>query len=248
MAVRNIVRIDRDKCNGCGLCVRACVEGALALANGKAVLVKEEYCDGLGACLPICPAGAIVLEKREAAAFDARAVTARSRTAHSPGEEHCGANRAQTDHARCLSAAGQQWQVREGGELQGVGPSPSALAHWPVQLALVGPSASFLQGAEVVLCADCVPFAYADFHRDFLRGRVVLVACPKLDDLEAHAHRLAAIFKESRLKSLTILRMEVPCCAGLTRAAERAQHHSGSNVPLSEVIIGIHGEVHTDRA
>jgi NAD-dependent dihydropyrimidine dehydrogenase PreA subunit len=197
--VRKIVNIDEAKCNGCGLCVPACAEGALQIIDGKARLVSDKYCDGLGACLGECPRGAITIEEREADVFDE-------------------------------VAAGAGWQ-------------PSRLGHWPVQLTLVPPRAPFLQGADVVLAADCVPFAYAGFHQEFLEGHALLVACPKLDDFAAHQRKLAEILSSSEIKSLTVVHMEVPCCSGLVHLARQAIAASGQDIPLREVTIGIRGTI-----
>ena len=266
MVVRNILRIDPEKCNGCGLCVNACVEGAIELVNGKATLVRDDYCDGLGACLPACPTGAVSIEEREAPAFDEEAARTHVERKKEVIAEAIGDGREQ-GRAGCPGALVQEFgggcpmaTLARGGcpgaalrdlaagpaEAAGDGPDasrPSELRHWPVQLALVPPVAPFLKDADVVLTADCVPFAYADFHRDFLAGRAVLVACPKLDDLDAHAGKIEAILRHSGLRSLTILRMEVPCCGALSRAVERAVESSGSDVPVREVVIDIRGQL-----
>jgi Fe-S-cluster-containing hydrogenase component 2 len=230
MAVRNIVSIDAERCNGCGLCVRACIEGAIKLIEGKAMLVSDEYCDGLGACLPACPAGAIKIEQREAPAFDEQAALAHvAREVHThPGARDC--------HAAHSCPSARPLDLHEAHEQKN-----SQLSHWPVQLALVPPQARFLKDADVILCADCVPFAYKEFHRDFLEAHTVLVACPKLDDVAAHTDRIAAILRESGLKSLTVLRMEVPCCSALMRAARQAAERTGNKIPLHEIVITIRG-------
>ena len=184
--LRKIIRIDEEKCNGCGLCVPACAEGALQIVDGKAKLVSEKYCDGLGACLGECPQGAITIEERAAEEFEEEAVKLHlEKKKHTMEELPCG----------CPSAMVTQFERRE---MPGATPSvnmtqPSMLSHWPVQLTLVSPAAPFLQGADLVLTADCVPFAYADFHQDFIKDRTVLVACPKLDDFQAHLKKLTDI-------------------------------------------------------
>jgi ferredoxin len=235
--LRKIIRIDEEKCDGCGNCVIACAEGALQIINGKAKLISENYCDGLGACLGECPQGAIIIEEREADDFDEEAVEQHLRKKEEAATEQlpCG----------CSSATAQQFERPKSTE---AAPGtavyqPSMLTHWPVQLTLVPPTAPFLQGADLVLAADCVPFAYAGFHQDFLPDHSLLVACPKLDDFDAHLRKLTSILRESRLKSLTVVHMEVPCCSGLVHMAKQAIHLSGEDVPLKEVTVGIRGDL-----
>lgn len=234
--LRKIIRIDEDKCDGCGACVPACAEGAIAIVKGKARLVSETYCDGLGACLGECPRGAITIEERPAEAFDE--VAAERHMQEDRVEEEmlpCGcpsstiANFDRTDVSSAPPADGERPQ--------------SLLGHWPVQLTLVPPGAPFLQGADVVLSADCAPFACAGFHREFLRDRALLVACPKLDDWQAHLDRLTEILRQSTVRSITIVRMEVPCCSGLTAMARRAIAASGKDIPVREVTVGVSGEL-----
>ena len=234
--LRKIIRIDEEKCNGCGVCVPACVEGALQIIDGKAKLISETYCDGLGACLGECPQGAITIEERTAEDFDVAAVKGHLEAAKPAGEQlPCG----------CPSATVTQFGKQETREVAtGVeAPPPSMLSHWPVQLSLVPPTAPFLQGADLVLAADCVPFAYAGFHHDFLRNHSLLVACPKLDDFRAHQQKLTEILRRSAVKSLTVVHMEVPCCSGLVHMAKQAIRLSGRDIPLEEVTIGIKGDV-----
>jgi ferredoxin len=230
---RKIVRIDEEKCNGCGLCVTSCAEGALQIIDGKARLVSETYCDGLGACLGECPQGAITVEERAADEFDEEA--AKHHMAHHAAEEPlpCGCPGASV---RQIERPAQEHSVPTAHQ-------PSMLTNWPVQLTLVPPHAPFLQGADVVLAADCVPFAYAGFHRDFLRDRALLIACPKLDDFEAHLAKLTEILRRSDVKSITVVHMEVPCCSGLVHMAKQAIQASGKDIPLKEVTVGISGEV-----
>jgi ferredoxin len=234
--LRKIVRIDEEKCNGCGVCIPACAEGALQIVDGKAKLISEAYCDGLGACLGECPQGAISVEERVAEEFDEEAVK------HHLGEKEpvttelpCG----------CPSATVTQFGRQEATMVapRNAISQQSMLSHWPVQLTLVPPSAPFLQGADLVLAADCVPFAYAGFHQDFLSGHALLVACPKLDDFAAHQKKLTEILRHSTVKSLTIVHMEVPCCSGLAYMARQAIHLSGKDIPLKEVTIGIKGDL-----
>ena len=232
--LRKVVRIDEEKCTGCGICVPACAEGALRIVDGKARLVSDRYCDGLGACLGECPEGAISIEEREAEGFDETEVKDR------PGQH---GHKEETLPCGCTSASVTQLTRREVPcAIPGSVCQKSRLENWPVQLALVPWGAPFLKGAELVLSADCVPFAYAGFHEDFLRDRILLVACPKLDDFKAHLSKLTEILYRSTVRSITVLRMEVPCCSGLTHMAEEAIRISGNKVRLSEVVVGIEGD------
>jgi ferredoxin len=234
--LRKIVKIDEEKCNGCGACTLACLEGALKIIDGKAKLVSEKYCDGLGNCLD-CPQGAITIEEREAEDFDEAAVEEHLHGEEGEEEACCG----------CASANVARF-TRETAPAAPETPQPvaaeaSRLGHWPVQLTLVPPAAPFLKGADVVLAADCVPFARAGFHREFLgENKALLVACPKLDDFPAHQKKLNEVLKQSGLKSLTVVHMEVPCCSGLVHMARQAILASGNVVPFKDVTIGIRGE------
>jgi len=232
--IRKVVRIDEEKCTGCGVCVPACAEGALRIVDGKAKLVGDKYCDGLGACLGECPEDAITIEEREAEEFDDTAVGHHVHQ-HSQVKETlaCG----------CSSASVTRLERRDvGNECPNSMRQESKLENWPVQLTLVPPGAPFLQGADVVLAADCVPFAYAGFHQDFLRDHALLVACPKLDDFQAHLAKLTEVLRGSTVKSITVVRMEVPCCSGLTHMVREAIRLSGRKIPQGEVIIGIKGD------
>jgi len=234
--LRKIIRIDEEKCNGCGLCVPACAEGALQIVDGKAKLISEKYCDGLGACLGECPQGAIIIEEREAEDFDEGAVKLHlEQKEHTIEELPCG----------CPSATVTQFERQEtkGIALRDMPAQPSMLSQWPVQLTLVPPTAPFLQGTDLVLAADCVPFAYAGFHQDFLRNHSLLVACPKLDDFQAHQRKLTDILRQSQVKSLTVVHMEVPCCFGIVHMAKQAILASGKDIPFRDVTIGIRGDV-----
>jgi len=234
--LRKIVSIDEEKCNGCGLCVPACAEGALQIIDGKAKLISEIYCDGLGACLGECPQGAITIEERAAEEFDEETTKLHLEQKEQTTEElPCG----------CSSATVTQFERQEA---TGIVPKEateqqSMLRHWPVQLTLVPPTAPFLQGVDLVLAADCVPFAYAGFHRDFLREHSLLVACPKLDDLQAHLKKLTDILRHSSVKSLTVVHMEVPCCFGIVHMARQALQLSGKDIPFKEVTIGVKGDL-----
>lgn len=225
--VRKIVRIDEDKCNGCGACEAKCAESALKIIDGKARLVSEVYCDGLGACLGECPTGAITIEERPAEGFDERAV---KEHLHEEKKVACG----------CPSAVVAEFP-RE--EVAPAASQPSTLRHWPVQLTLVPVKAPFLKGADVLLAAHCSAFAYGGFHQDFLKNRALLIACPKLDDIEAHLEKLTEIVTYARLKSLTVVHMEVPCCSGLVYLAKKAIAASGREIPLKEITIGVRGDM-----
>jgi len=234
--IRKIVRIDEEKCNGCGACVPACAEGALQIIDGKAKLISETYCDGLGACLGECPQGAITIEERTAEHFDEEATKLHLEKENQTMEKlPCG----------CPSATVTQFERQETTEVAPIEATnqQSMLSHWPVQLTLVPPTAPFLQGTDLVLAADCVPFAYAEFHRDFLRDHSLLVACPKLDDFQAHLEKLADILRQSPVKSLTVAHMEVPCCSGLVYMAKQAMHLSGKDIPFKEVTVSIKGDL-----
>jgi NAD-dependent dihydropyrimidine dehydrogenase PreA subunit len=233
--IRKIISIDEEKCDGCGACVPACAEGAIQIIDGKARLISEQYCDGLGACLGECPQGAISIEERVAKEFDEDAV-----------KLHLGKENYTTDELPCGCPSSTVTQFER---CQATTEAPAeavnqhqVLSHWPVQLTLVPPTAPFLQGADVVLAADCVPFAYASFHKDFLRNRSLLVACPKLDDFQAHLKKLTDILARSDVKSLTVVHMEVPCCSGLVHMAKQAMQLAGKDIPLEEVTISIEGK------
>ncbi len=242
MAVRELIRIDEEKCDGCGLCVPACAEGAIAIVDGKARLVSEVYCDGMGACLGHCPQGAITVEQVEAAAFDEAAVTrhlASQRRAETPAQPP-----AQPPSPSCPGSRPAAFEAREGAP----GPAvPSALRHWPVQLHLLSPAAPFFRGAHVLLAADCVAFAFGGFHGDLLAGRSLAIACPKLDSgQESYLAKLVAMIEEAEIASLTVAVMEVPCCSGLVRLARTALERASRQCPLRVVVVGIRGDVLAD--
>ncbi len=222
--LRKIIRIDEEKCNGCGACARACHEGAIAMVNGKARLVREDYCDGLGDCLPACPTNAISFEVREAAAYDEAAV----RAAKAAAPHACPGSRpaAFAREARPASA----------------GNVPSQLSQWPVQIKLAPVNAPWFSGADLLIAADCTAFAYGNFHADFIRGRITLVGCPKLDAVD-YAEKLAQIFSANDIRSILVARMEVPCCGGLESAVRRALEMSGKDIPLAVSTIAINGEL-----
>lgn len=232
---RKIVHIDKEKCNGCGLCVSACHEGAIRMRDGKAELVSDIYCDGLGDCLGECPTGAITIEEREAPAFDPAAVAANRQQCQvsAPGSG-CPGLRAfscQTDEAEEEPPAAPR-------ENTGV-PARSRLRQWPVQMHLVPVQAPWWDGTELLLAADCVAVAHPAFHEDLLKGRNVIIACPKLDDTSPYVEKLAAILSGNDIPRLTVARMHVPCCGGIVRIAEAAVARSGKNVPL-EILVFDH--------
>lgn len=237
MAVRNIVRIDEEKCNGCGLCVDACVEGAIQLVDGKARLVKDSYCDGLGACIGECPQGTITIEVREADEFDAEQAhkhVERMKREERPASQAC--------TFTCPGAAVKTMSGSEGHNRSDAPAVPSSLRNWPVQLMLVPPTAPYLENADLLLAADCVPFAYADFHR-LLEGKILIIGCPKLDEIGYYTEKLTQILQMNNIRSLTVSRMEVPCCSGLIRILGTALDRSGKDIPVVEKIISIKGEV-----
>lgn len=248
---RKIVNIDEKKCNGCGICVPACAEGAIKIIGGTARLVSDTYCDGLGACLYECPRGAITIEERTADEFNEIKAKQRQQNMKTSNESAvigCPSVQvrvinepvAEIIHRECFSAAIQDINERGSDSL---GHQSSQLSHWPVQLTLVPATAPFLKGADVVLAADCTAFSYAGFHRDFLKNHALLVACPKLDDFDAHLQKLTQIISKAGLKSLTIVRMEVPCCSGLVFMAKQALASANLDIPLEEIVIGVNGEL-----
>jgi Pyruvate/2-oxoacid:ferredoxin oxidoreductase delta subunit len=240
MATRKIVKIDEEKCTGCGLCIPNCAEGALQIVDGKAKLMSEKFCDGLGACLGHCPEDAITVIEREAEEFDEKAVEAHlqkqkeAQPKPQPAPVFAGCPSSRAMHFKVLEA-----QTDPGS----ASPSVSQLTHWPVQLKLVPVNAPYFQDADLLIAADCVPFAYPDFHRDFLKGKAVVVGCPKLDDIQYYREKLTEIFKANSIKSITLPYMEVPCCFGLVKATEDALSASGKKIPLKKVKIGIRGDV-----
>jgi len=216
--IRTIIQIDEDKCDGCGLCVSACHEGALGLVDGKARLLRDDYCDGMGDCLPACPTGAISFVEREAAAYDEAAVAA-----------HMEEKKAAAPAAFASTPAPSATPV-------------SQLVNWPVQIKLAPLSAPYFDGADLLIAADCTAFAYASFHADFMAGRVTLVGCPKLDAVD-YTDKLAAIISGNNIRSLTVARMQVPCCGGIENAARRALAASGKDIPLAVATISTKGQL-----
>ena len=233
MGLRNILIIDEEKCNGCGQCVTACAEGAIEIVNGKAKLVSEIYCDGLGACIGHCPEDAITIEQREAAEFDEEATKV-----HLAREKE---SREQIDFV-CPGMKAQKLQVKESAA-NSTAKVPSQLTQWPVQLKLVPPSAPYFANADLLLVADCVPFAMSDFHNSLLKDSSIAVGCPKLDDVDFYIDKLAAILKANKLNSLSVIHMEVPCCSGLTHIARQAIAKNGIEMSFENVTIDLQGNV-----
>ena len=231
--LRKIVKIDEEKCTGCGQCVIACAEGAIEIIDGKAKLVSDTYCDGLGACIGDCPEGALTIEEREAKEFDEELVKERLKMI----EEREMPRGCPGSMARAIA------RETVGADNVTTGAMQSELINWPVQLMLVSPAAPYFREADLMLVADCVPFALANFHSRFLRGRPVVVGCPKLDDADYYVEKLAEILKQSSVKSLTVVHMEVPCCSGLNYIASKAIELSGVDLPVQDITVTIQGEV-----
>ena len=226
MANRKIINIDQDKCNGCGLCVSSCHEGAIQVIDGKARLVSETYCDGLGACLGHCPQDAITIEEREAEAF-----TGPAPVKHHHHEGACPGSKVMNFAKKVKSSAGAVHNHSE-----------SELGNWPIQINLVPSHAPYLNGSDLLIAADCVPFAYAGFHGELLKGKVLLVGCPKLDDINEYREKINGMFQNNDIKSVTYAHMEVPCCTGLIGVIEEAIKASGKKIPFAKVVIGIKGD------
>ena len=228
--IRKIIKIDEEKCNGCGACAAACHEGAIEMVNGKAKLTREDYCDGLGDCLPACPTDAISFEEREAPAYDEAAVLrAKARKTKEPLA--CG----------CPGTHSKMLRRDPDASVRG-GYVASRLMQWPCQIKLVPVNAPYFDGANLLIAADCTAYAYGNFHQDFMRGRITLIGCPKLDEGD-YTDKLTAIIRDNDIKSVTILRMEVPCCGGLEQAAKRALQASGKFIPWHVVTVSTDGRI-----
>jgi ferredoxin len=234
MALRNIIVVDEEKCNGCGLCASACAEGAIKIINGKAKLVSETYCDGLGACIGHCPQNAIKIEQREAKTFDEEAT-----------KEHLSQMEQPQPAIPFVCPGMASAQLRNTAEKSdsAAGDVSSQLTQWPVQLKLVSAHAPYFADARLLLVADCVPFTMGDFHSRFLRGHSIVIGCPKLDDARFYVEKLADILRANKLKSLSVVHMEAPCCHGLTRIAQEALAKAGVKMTFEDVTIGLNGSV-----
>ena len=225
MVTRNVITIDEEKCVGCGQCVEACDQGALQLVDGKAKLVSEDYCDGLGVCVGGCPVGALKVETREV-----------EEAAPKPETPFVCPGVAQRRFERPAAKADDAPALAD-----------SELTHWPIQLKLINPTSAVYQGADVLIAADCSAFALGVFHSRLLRGRALVIACPKLDDPAGYAEKLTALFAEAKPRSVTVARMSVPCCGGLTRLVLAAREAAGTDTPVRQVVIGVEGEIIEDE-
>ena len=255
--IRTIINIDKEKCNGCGLCVNACHEGAIAMVDGKAELVRDDYCDGLGNCLPVCPTGAITFEEREAAAYDEEAVQENMKqkqkqesAAGDKQQKHNPHQHRQEQSPACDCPGSQARALKRQAETED-GPVPvqaqvskidSQLLQWPVQIKLVPVNAPYFDGANLLIAADCTAYAYANFHNDFIKNRIAIIGCPKLDEGD-YSEKLTAILSNNNIKSVTVVRMEVPCCGGIQNAAVTALKNSGKMIPWQVVTISTTGEI-----
>lgn len=244
--IRRIIQIDEEKCNGCGACAAACHESAIGMVNGKAKLLRDDYCDGLGDCLPACPTGAITFVEREAAAYDEAAVLANQKKEM---QKKMNQKIAQ-GHAASLHASGgcpgsRMRQMKRETEIPAAAiKSQSQLQQWPVQIKLVPTNAPYFDGAKLLIAADCTAYAYANFHEDFIKGRIVLVGCPKLDAAD-YSEKLEEIIRNNNITSVTIVRMEVPCCGGLEMAAKKALQNSGKFIPWQVTTISVDGKIYS---
>lgn len=231
---RKIIQINEELCNGCGQCVPSCAEGAIMVIDGKAKLVREIYCDGLGACIGECPTGALTITEREAEDFDEKAVEEHLKTAAGRPAEFKMAG-------GCPSTQIQSFEIY--GANNHAAKAASELSHWPVQIRLVPPRAEFLKGADLLIASDCTAVASPNFHRDFLKGRAVVIGCPKFDDSYEYIRRFADIFKTSGIKSITVLVMEVPCCQSFPAMVRQGIDRAGKNIPMETIVINSRGEI-----
>lgn len=229
--LRKIIKIDEDKCNGCGACAAACHEGAIEMINGKATLTREDYCDGLGDCLPACPTGAITFEEREAPAYDEEAVL-RAKKQQAAAKSPCG----------CLGTQARQLKRRTDASGRSAAPVTSRLMQWPCQIKLVPVNAPYFESANLLIAADCTAYAYGSFHQDFIRGHITLIGCPKLDEGD-YAEKLTQIIANNNIRKVTVVRMEVPCCGGIENAVKRALQASGKFIPWQVVTISTDGKI-----
>jgi len=250
MVVRKIIRIDEDKCNGCGQCVDACVESALKIVDGKAKVIKDSFCDGLGACIGECPEGALTIEERDVPEFDEEAVKEHMKEAGHKQETHEQMHH-EHHHAHedvsCPSAAPKILKREDRCECESTEmdhkDAISELGHWPIQIMLVQENAPFLRGKDLIVLADCAAVAYPDLHGGFLKGKAVVMGCPKFDDNEFYLKRLKGIIQNSGIKSISVVNMEVPCCFGLHTLVQQAVEETGSRIPYKQHIVAIAGEL-----
>lgn len=246
--IRNIIEIDQERCNGCGLCINACHEGALQLVDGKAVLISDEYCDGLGNCLPECPTDAIRIIQREAAEYDDELVQATLK-AKKDAKDAIHKQESHHQHTGC-SCPGTRAAIIKPTDLASAKTNetdeadrPSQLRQWPIQLNLINPQASFLQDADILIAADCTAFACASFHEKFMKDRITMIGCPKLDDNDYYIEKIAEILKRNHPRSVKVVRMDVPCCSGIVRAVKQAMLQAETIVPYSEVTLNSQGQI-----
>ncbi len=233
---RDIVFIDNEKCNGCGLCIPNCAEGAIKLINGKAKLVDDRFCDGLGACLGHCPQDAITITKRDAKEFDEDAVKKHLKA------EPTKVIKMVEKNIPCGCPGSMAMDLRNEKKSDAHGRQSAQLRQWPVQLMLVSPEASYFKDSDLLVAADCVPFAYPNFHSDFLKGKSLIIGCPKLDDADFYVEKLTELIKKNNIKSITLVNMEVPCCFGLQGIVEEAIKKAGKVMPIKQTVITIRGE------
>ena len=254
--IRRVIQIDEDKCNGCGACANACHEGAIGMVNGKAKLLRDDYCDGLGDCLPSCPTGAITFVEREAAAYDEAAVIANKQAkldaeksgnmvgsgavhGKSPAHSGCPGSMARSIFSRPAAASGGEADKAVQADTC---ERPSQLSQWPVQIKLAPVNAPYFDDAKLLIAADCTAYAYANFHEDFMKGKIVLVGCPKLDSID-YSEKLEEIIRSNNITEVTIVRMEVPCCGGLEMAVKKALQNSGKFIPWQVATISVDGKI-----
>lgn len=243
MIKRKIIKIDEDLCTGCGDCITACAEGALELVNGKAKVVRDSFCDGLGACIGECPVGALTIEEREAYEFDEDAVKEHLGKVKHPEKIHAEEGHSYHEVCNCPSAKPEIFsqELKESTAINEPAPK-SMLGHWPVQLLLVPETAPFLKDRELIVLADCVAVAYANLHKEFLNGKAVVMGCPKFDNTEIYRQKLAGMIKNSGIKSISVVHMEVPCCFGFEKIISEAISQSEKDIPFNKYIIGIRGD------
>lgn len=236
MVLRKIIRIDESKCTGCGQCVTACAEGALAIVDGKARVVRDSFCDGLGACIGECHEGALSIEERDADEFDEAAVKEHLSRMMKKKETH-------TAKCACPSSSPILLERSARGQEQHAKEQLAKIAHWPIQLALVPENAPFLRGKDLIVLADCTAVAYGDLQNRFIDGNAIVMCCPKLDDIEPYERKLKAMVRSAGVRSVTVAHMEVPCCFGLHRLLEKVLADTRSDIPYREVVIGIKGDI-----